>query len=333
MSHMPPELLRHGKQSPAGDVYAFGVMMWELYTGEQAFKNLHYGQFFESIVLNNVRPPLPPAMPADYLLLMDHCWAADPADRPTAVRLIQCIEFMILERRKSSPNPSRQSSAILPAFPRIRGGSRRSSNSTTYSRRSSASHSERRFSASTISSDRRMSERRSSAGTMYGENGPVSCLSRGPSGIPSGSGYPAVVSGLYKEGSGISQSAVSPRFRGPRTQSGVATLAGWAANSTAAACSGAGTSSGTAALSGPGPNSTTGTAAFSGPVASSGTAVLSGPGATSSAAAASSAASSSAGHVNGASGQQRPTGTGLAVSRYVGSLGRGIKQPLTFEEV
>lgn len=26
VSHMPPELLRVGKKSPAGDVYAFGVM-------------------------------------------------------------------------------------------------------------------------------------------------------------------------------------------------------------------------------------------------------------------------------------------------------------------
>lgn len=44
MSHMPPELLRHGRMSCAVDIYAFGVMMWELYTREVAFRELHYGQ-------------------------------------------------------------------------------------------------------------------------------------------------------------------------------------------------------------------------------------------------------------------------------------------------
>eukprot|EP00878_Enallax_costatus_P015115 GHUV01015827.1.p1 GENE.GHUV01015827.1~~GHUV01015827.1.p1 ORF type:complete len:582 (+),score=126.05 GHUV01015827.1:174-1748(+) len=42
MSHMPPELLRYGKQSPAGDIYAFGIMMWEVFTGAQAFKYVRW---------------------------------------------------------------------------------------------------------------------------------------------------------------------------------------------------------------------------------------------------------------------------------------------------
>jgi serine/threonine protein kinase len=44
MSHMPPELLRYGRMSCAVDIYAFGVMMWELFTREVAFRELHYGQ-------------------------------------------------------------------------------------------------------------------------------------------------------------------------------------------------------------------------------------------------------------------------------------------------
>lgn len=44
----------------AADVYALGIMMWELYTGEDAFQRLqHPGQFFETVVLQDLRPVIP----------------------------------------------------------------------------------------------------------------------------------------------------------------------------------------------------------------------------------------------------------------------------------
>ena len=40
--------------------------MWELYTGQLSFKNVHYAAFYETVVLRNVRPFIPPDMPEDY---------------------------------------------------------------------------------------------------------------------------------------------------------------------------------------------------------------------------------------------------------------------------
>ncbi|KAF8061385.1 Acad10 [Scenedesmus sp. PABB004] len=100
LSHMPPELLRYGRMSTAADVYAFGVMMWEIYTGQAAFRKLHYAQFFEAIVMRNLRPLVPSGIPADYQLLMEHCWATEPADRPKAPRVVECLNLMIAERRQ-----------------------------------------------------------------------------------------------------------------------------------------------------------------------------------------------------------------------------------------
>lgn len=34
VTHMPPELLMEGKLTKSADVYAFGVLLWEMYTGE-----------------------------------------------------------------------------------------------------------------------------------------------------------------------------------------------------------------------------------------------------------------------------------------------------------
>jgi hypothetical protein len=45
-------------------------------------------QFFETVVLRNLRPMVPAGMPADYQLLMEHCWASDPAARPNVDRYV-----------------------------------------------------------------------------------------------------------------------------------------------------------------------------------------------------------------------------------------------------
>ncbi|WIA36802.1 hypothetical protein OEZ86_008057 [Tetradesmus obliquus] len=73
MSHMPPEVLKEGRMSPAMDVYAFGVMMWEAATGKTAFKELHYGSFYQAIVLQGLRPAMPAGMLQDSAALMRQC--------------------------------------------------------------------------------------------------------------------------------------------------------------------------------------------------------------------------------------------------------------------
>ncbi|KAF8066214.1 roco8 [Scenedesmus sp. PABB004] len=94
MSHMPPEVLRSGCFAPAVDIYSFGIMMWELYTQQPAFRKLHYAQFYEAICIQNLRPLTTSSMPADYKLLMERCWMSDPADRPCATTLLQCLRHL-----------------------------------------------------------------------------------------------------------------------------------------------------------------------------------------------------------------------------------------------
>lgn len=55
LSHMPPCLLREGRLSTAADVYAFAVMMYELFTQERAWQGLHYGQLLQQVGLHAVR--------------------------------------------------------------------------------------------------------------------------------------------------------------------------------------------------------------------------------------------------------------------------------------
>ena len=47
MPYMPPELLAHSQLTPLADVYSFGMVMWEIYTGQvrtrlgRLFRHMH----------------------------------------------------------------------------------------------------------------------------------------------------------------------------------------------------------------------------------------------------------------------------------------------------
>ncbi|WIA36739.1 hypothetical protein OEZ86_008009 [Tetradesmus obliquus] len=102
LSHQPPELLQDGRSSPAVDIYSFGIMMHELFTGQAAFCHMRYGQIYSQVVLAGARPTLPPDMPDDYQLLMQRCWRAEPAQRPCVDMLLDCLALMIQDRSQAA---------------------------------------------------------------------------------------------------------------------------------------------------------------------------------------------------------------------------------------
>eukprot|EP00879_Flechtneria_rotunda_P029303 GHRR01031647.1.p2 GENE.GHRR01031647.1~~GHRR01031647.1.p2 ORF type:complete len:116 (-),score=42.93 GHRR01031647.1:31-378(-) len=105
------QLLRYGRISPAADIYAVGIMMYEVYTGQSAFPDLHYGQFFDAIVLRHQRPQPPASMPPDYVQLMRQCWAADQTERPSVDQLLQALNAMIVQRQMQSQGQHKTASS------------------------------------------------------------------------------------------------------------------------------------------------------------------------------------------------------------------------------
>lgn len=69
--------------------------VWELFTNQSAHAGLHYGAVVERVVVRGERPPVPSNMPTEYSMLMQNCWDADAAKRPTFAQLIQCIELLL----------------------------------------------------------------------------------------------------------------------------------------------------------------------------------------------------------------------------------------------
>uniref|UniRef100_A0A2P2JZV6 Uncharacterized protein MANES_06G025700 n=2 Tax=Rhizophora mucronata TaxID=61149 RepID=A0A2P2JZV6_RHIMU len=82
---MAPELLS-GKShmvSEKIDVYSFGIVMWELLTGEEPYVDMHCASIIGGIVSNTLRPQIPTWCDPEWKSLMESCWASDPAERPS----------------------------------------------------------------------------------------------------------------------------------------------------------------------------------------------------------------------------------------------------------
>lgn len=95
VSHMPPELLRDRQLSPHADVFAFGVILWELYTGQRPFAG--FGAFkIIALKLTGSYDELgfPPCVPRPYAALALRCMCKDPDQRPTFIEVLRELRAM-----------------------------------------------------------------------------------------------------------------------------------------------------------------------------------------------------------------------------------------------
>ena len=100
-----------GRLSAAADVYAFGIMMWELISGKMAFTDMHYGEVVERIALHGERPPIPDNTPEAYSLLMSSCWVDAPSARPGFEQVVDCIQIMLASLQQQVAAASRAAAA------------------------------------------------------------------------------------------------------------------------------------------------------------------------------------------------------------------------------
>lgn len=77
--------------SASADVYAMGVLMWEVYNATHVFKELSDPEVIVAVVNKRLRPVFPPDTPPAYKSVAEQCWAEIPEMRPSMVDLYDML--------------------------------------------------------------------------------------------------------------------------------------------------------------------------------------------------------------------------------------------------
>ncbi|XP_043110725.1 inactive tyrosine-protein kinase 7 [Puntigrus tetrazona] len=81
-----------GEFSGRTDVWAFGVLMWEVFSlGELPYLALSDQQVLEGLQAGTLRLSPPAKCPAHVCSLMSRCWASSPKERPTFSEILQIL--------------------------------------------------------------------------------------------------------------------------------------------------------------------------------------------------------------------------------------------------
>jgi len=81
-AYQAPEMLRDEPISEKVDLYGFGIMLWEMYTGKLPWHDKNYHQMIHTVAVRNERPPITSDIPRELSEIIVNCWHPSPAKRP-----------------------------------------------------------------------------------------------------------------------------------------------------------------------------------------------------------------------------------------------------------
>lgn len=94
LAYTAPEVLCKAPATTSSDVYAFGIMMWEMLSLQRPFDHYNRAMHFEQVVKLHERPELSPYWPKQVSSLLDSAW--DPHYRPTMKKVHETLETALL---------------------------------------------------------------------------------------------------------------------------------------------------------------------------------------------------------------------------------------------
>jgi serine/threonine protein kinase len=96
---MAPEVARELPYNQSVDVYSFGIILWELCSGEKPFYGYSSGKHMQHVVIGGERPPMDSNhkanWPANLQWLMNHCWSPFPVVRPSFAVILEILQDIL----------------------------------------------------------------------------------------------------------------------------------------------------------------------------------------------------------------------------------------------
>uniref|UniRef100_A0A3Q3KAV5 mitogen-activated protein kinase kinase kinase n=1 Tax=Monopterus albus TaxID=43700 RepID=A0A3Q3KAV5_MONAL len=92
---MAPEVIRSSTFSKGSDIWSYGVLLWELLTGEVPFRGIDTLAVAYGVAMNKLALPIPSTCPESFAHLMEECWSPNPHSRPqftTVLHQLTAIE-------------------------------------------------------------------------------------------------------------------------------------------------------------------------------------------------------------------------------------------------
>ncbi len=88
---MAPELLTDSLLSPKADIFAFGIIVWEMVSCDRPYKNMMGSQVMYQVMQNDIRPKIPDECPQFLRELIEQCWHRDRTQRPDSAEVVKRV--------------------------------------------------------------------------------------------------------------------------------------------------------------------------------------------------------------------------------------------------